>query len=289
MRALPQLAARTAMVLLAAGSVAWAALPVARHAAGIVVIEPLANDAPLMPSQARATDLTPLFERAPFGRAAVPEHLANPTAATLPRVTLRGVFVADPAAASAALLDVDGTLGRFHVAAQVTPTLTLAQVARDSVTLVGAARQIVLYFDDDAEMQDTAPTEAPALSTPQDLVARLGSGLVVPSGYAAPKAPQTTSEYIDYWRRRIQKNPQAVLQEIGLTPTENGYVIAERHDVGVKLAGLRSGDLVRTVNGQAVGNPDDDRRFYDRIAAAGQARLEVERNGRVLTFSFPLR
>lgn len=66
-------------------------------------------------------------------------------------------------------------------------------------------------------------------------------------------------------------------------------MIAESHDVGVKLAGLKSGDLVRSVNGQTVGNPDDDRRFYDRIAASGQARLEVERNGRILTFSFPLR
>ena len=80
-----------------------------------------------------------------------------------------------------------------------------------------------------------------------------------------------------------------MLDEIGLTPGDDGYVIAARHDVGVRLAGLTAGDLVRSFNGQAVGNPDDDRRFYDRIAASGQARLEVERNGRVLTFSFPLR
>ena len=164
----------------------------------------------------------------------------------------------------------------------------LTRIGAAFVELSDRQNTITLSFDD-TRMAD-AETE-PAVS--EDLSAQINdqirASLVVPARFEQPAAPETTSEYIDYWRTRIRKNPQAVLDEIGLTPTENGYVIASKHDVGVRLAGLKAGDLVRRVNGQPVGNPDEDRRFYDRIATSGQARLEIERGGKTLTLSFPLR
>ncbi|MGV6848176.1 MAG: type II secretion system protein N [Marinibacterium sp.] len=282
------LALRTAIVLLAAASIAPAGLGVARHAAGIVALP--ASTPAENPVQTRRAppDLSAILERAPFGRAPVAEGSQPAADTTLPRMILRGVF-ATGGPASAALVDVDGTGELFRLEETVVPDLVLTRVETDHVVLTGAARSVTLRFETDAEESPEAEPDNREPDNGTDLIARLGGAVVVPARYQKPKAPETTSDYITYWRQRIRKNPQAVLDEIGLRATDKGYVVAENHDVGVRLAGLRSGDLVRSVNGQTVGDPDRDRRFYDRIAASGQARLEVERNGRVLTFSFPLR
>lgn len=277
---------RMAIVLACAASVGAAALPVLRHAAGVVVVETANVDVPTAPA-APPPDLRVIFERAPFGRAAVETPTETRVAEGLPDVTLRGVFAA-ASGASTALLDVDGTTELYRQDQKVTPRFTLTNIAMEYVVLTGDGQTLTLRFDTEAETAPATPG-LPVQGTAEDLIARMQGTLGVPVRFAPPKPPETMAEHIDHWRKRLQRNPKAVLQDIGLRPTDNGYVIADQHDSGVRLAGLKPGDLVRRVNGQQVGNPDADRRFYDRIAASGQARLEVERNGRILTFSFPLR
>ena len=106
-----------------------------------------------------------------------------------------------------------------------------------------------------------------------------------PSG---TEAPQNVEDRIDLWRERIRENPQELLDSIGLIPDADGYRIAEQHDGGVDLAGLRAGDVITSVNGQAVGDVDRDRQLFDEVVASGQARLEVLRDGGVLVLTFPL-
>ena len=80
-------------------------------------------------------------------------------------------------------------------------------------------------------------------------------------------------DHIDLWRDRIRKNPQDVLDRIGLVPGPEGYTIAAEHDLGVAKMGLQQGDLVTRVNGEQVGNVDSDRELYDEIAKAGLATI----------------
>ncbi len=281
-------AIRASLILMLGASVYATGVPVARHMAGIVVLETVSAPARHSRADSAPLDLTPVFELAPFGRLATVDTPGQVTSTAMPDLRLRGVFVSD-ADNAAAMLDVDGQTGLYRIGQMVAADLTLSKVNRRFVELADATQTVTLHLDEDAESSAVmAQPNAPNEGTPS-LFERLGSGLVVPALYQKPGPPETTSDYIDYWRTRIRKNPASVLEEIGLTSTDEGYVIADQHDVGVQLAGLRSGDLVRSVNGQAVGNPDDDRKLYDRIAASGQARLEVERDGRVLTFSFPLR
>lgn len=275
--------ARVCVVCVALGSIAWAAVPMTRHMAGIVVLE--AEPAPTLPvsHNEAAPDLTGMLTLAPFGR--VPTAPQSPVqgASDMPDIVLRGIFAARDAE-SAALLDVDGEPGLYRVAMKISDRLDVVRITPALVELADGTRTIILRFDSDAEIENSPQVvEGPSLHE------RLSTDLVIPATYEKPGKPETTAEYIDYWRHRVRKNPQAVLDEIGLRPTDQGYVIADTHDVGVRLAGLRSGDLVRKVNGRTVGDPETDRRFYDEIAAAGQARIEVERGGQVLSFSFPLR
>ncbi len=270
----------------AIGVVGFAAVPVLRHMAGVVVFE--AIDVPNAPAARPPSqqDVAAILALAPFGQTARVSQASSGAVDTIPAFELRGIF-ASSSGQSTALLDVDGTPGLFRETMPVGGGYAVAEIAFDYVQLARDEVTILLRFNEDAERVGADAGDGETAEP--DLLARMRSGLVVPAKYERPAAPETTAEYIDYWRTRIQKNPKAVLDEIGLTATEAGYVIADRHDVGVRLAGLKSGDLVRSVNGQQVGDPDKDRRFYDQIAAAGHARLEVERGGRVLTFSFPLR
>ena len=275
--------ARMGLACVAFASVLWAAIPMARHMAGIVVLETPPLPAVQTERPAKALDLTNMLALAPFGRTPSDESASVTDAADLPDIELRGIFAAQDAM-SAALLNVDGEPGLYREAMQVAGRLDVVRITPELVELADGDRTMTLRFDEGTDIQEpTAVVEGPSLHE------RLRGDIVVAAAYEKPGQPETTAEYIDYWRHRVRKNPQAVLDEIGLKPTDQGYVIAESHDVGVRLAGLRSGDLVRTVNGRPVGDPDNDRRFYDEIAAAGQARIEVERGGRTLSFSFPLR
>ncbi|WP_299044390.1 type II secretion system protein N [uncultured Tateyamaria sp.] len=277
---------RCALAAGAMASVLWAAVPAARHMAGVVVLSaphPVARaDRPAE----NALDLADILELAPFGRLPVLDSAPEVGSADQPDIALRGIFAANDAT-SAALLDVGGVPGLYREMMEVSDRVTVSLITPHVVKLTDGAKTITLTFDGDTEV--VAPTERAGSDAPASLLDRLRGGFVVPATYERPSKPETTAQYIDYWRTRVRKNPQAVLDEIGLKPTDKGYVIADTHDIGVQLAGLRSGDLVRSVNGQAVGDPEADRKFYDEIAAAGEARIEVERGGRVLSFSFPLR
>ncbi len=279
-------AIRAGLVAAAIGSLLWAALPTARHVAGVIALEaPKSRIVPVGKPEP-PLDLAAIYALAPFGRAQAPDGAPDIGTTDHPTITLRGIFAARDAT-STALLDVSGTPGLYQEAMQVSGRLEVSRITPVLVELSDGDTTITLRFDDDAEI--ATPTAVAKSEVPSSLLNRLQGGFVIPAKYKKPGKPETTAEYIDYWRGRVRKNPQAVLEEIGLTATENGYIIADQHDVGVRLAGLRSGDLVRSVNGQPVGDPEADRRFYDEIAAAGQARIEVERGGRVLSFSFPLR
>lgn len=278
--------ARAGAILFAMASVTWAALPMARHAAGVVVLDaPTPVDIPARQTDTRP-DLAELLALAPFGRTPVQDRGDEPVPETPPDIFLRGIFATNDTA-STALLDVAGEPGLYRTAMPVTNRLTVSQIAPAFVELTDGQSIITLRFDADAELVN--PTQVAQSDPAVSLMDRLQGGFVVAARYEKPGKPETTADYIDYWRHRIRKNPQAVLDEIGLKPTKQGYVIAENHDTGVRLAGLRAGDLVRTVNGQPVGDPDADTQFYDQIATSGHARIEVERGSRILSFSFPLR
>lgn len=281
-----ELLLRIGFASVAAGSVIWSGVPVARHMAGVVALEPLPAVTMPVPRAQMDLNLEPLFALAPFGRQPVTNDLVPANREDRPDIVLRGIF-ATRDATSTALLDVNGTAGLYKPDMRVADVFVLARITPELVELRDADGSLILRFDEEVEETSDQP-EALAAAGPS-LLERVKGDVVVATGYERPGQPETTVEYIDYWRQRVRKNPQAVLDDIGLRATTEGYVIAERHDVGVRLAGLRTGDLVRTVNGQKVGDPEADRRFYDEIAASGEARIEVERNGRLLSFSFPLR
>ncbi len=275
----------TLVILGALGSVAWAAAPLVWHLAGEDAIVPPAAPAPapMVAAAPPAPDIGPILALAPFGSAAVPE-IAAPVGQTSRDLTLLGVIVRGDAAASRALIDVAGADGYYRPGDEIDAGVILKEVFPAHVSLDVGGTTELLYFP------DGGPEIVEMPETPEEIDRLLAA---LRTDYTPPvsrdrAAPETTQDYIALWRRRINANPAQVLDQIGLEATENGYRIAEQHDSGVALAGLRAGDLVRTVNGQQVGDVDSDRRLFDDVAASGLARLEIERDGETIVMSFPL-
>ncbi|MEL6915779.1 MAG: type II secretion system protein N [Pseudomonadota bacterium] len=270
-------------------SLALAAGPVAWHLAGESAIGarelPRQREAPVA---APPPDLTAVAALAPFGSPAAPTRVAGSvTEETRLDLSLRGVVLAG--VDSLAFIASQGATQSYTVGASVRDGVRLTEIFEDYVLLEVGGTVEVLSFPN----REAGPKSAglAAEDAPPDPFDRLRSLIrpATPRPEAEEIIPETTEDYIDLWRERVIRNPKQVLDQIGLTATENGYIINEEHDIGVRLAGLKPGDRVASVNGQAVGDMEEDRRRYGDIAASGVARLEVIRDGQTITMSFPLR
>jgi general secretion pathway protein C len=268
-------------LLVVLGVVAASAAPVVWHWRGDFATAPAAHG--IIPTAAVAeplphADIGPILTLAPFGVPPEEPIADTPIGETTLDLTLLGVVVRSDPALSWALIANAGTSGQYGPGDQITDRATLASVVADHVILDVDGTYQILSFPVPG---DANPTQ-PAVATGTDRL------LAAVTAQTAEPVPETTADYIDLWRERIIANPGEVMSAIGLIPTPDGYVIAEQHDSGVELAGLRAGDLVTSVNGQAVGNVERDRQLYDDVAASGMARIEIERDGRTIVMSFPL-
>lgn len=92
-------------------------------------------------------------------------------------------------------------------------------------------------------------------------------------------------------RQRIGNSPQAFLDEVGVREGEGGkgYVVGALANLPtIAHTGLRAGDRILSVNGEAVGNPQDDSFRIDDVMTLGSARLEIQRGTRRFTVTVAL-
>jgi general secretion pathway protein C len=274
----------------ALGSIAAAAAPVAWHLGGwsaAMPEQPVAAAAVALP-ELEPVRIDPILDLSPFGVVEAPVAPDIPISETTLDLVLHGVVVQADPTASMAFIGHEGMSQGYRPDDMIADRARLVEVASDHVVLEVEGELQTLSFPEPGNAAPSAETGA-ATSGPdrlRELVAAQTQG----GEASAPQdeGPQTTQDHIQLWRDRIRANPQEVLDAIGLIPTENGYRIAEQHDSGVGLAGLRAGDVVTSVNGQAVGDVEQDRTLFDSVAASGLARVEVQRDGRTIVMSFPL-
>ena len=270
----------TITLLIVLGLIGASAAPVVWHWQGDFAAPPLVDAAPPVVTAAALTpaDIGPILSLAPFGAQPQAVVADTPIGETTLDLTLMGVVVRSNPARSRALIANAGIAGQYGPGDLLTDRAKLVEVATDHVIL-----------DVDGTLQ-TLSFPLPGDATQPQATAMTGTDrlMAAVTAQSDPAAPETTTDYIDLWRERLTANPGEVLSAIGLIPTPDGYVIADQHDSGVDQAGLRAGDLVKTVNGQAVGDVEKDRQFYNDVAASGMARIEIERDGRTIVMSFPL-
>lgn len=236
--------------------------------------------APVAAPDAGPPALGPILALAPFGEVAVETAPVAEAKATRLKLVLNGVVVAEPRARSVAYISGDGEAAKlFGVGDRVAQGATLAEVFRDHVVLDVSGAQEILAFP-------KADEDAAASAAAADIRGRIQAA--TGGARTMPAATSTPDEAVEFWRRRIAENPRAVLDQLGVAASQEGYRVGEEPNSAVRRAGFRTGDVIARVNGEPVGDVENDRKLYDRIAASGYARVELQRDGRTIVLSFPL-
>ncbi len=223
---------------------------------------------------------------------------------------LQGVFTADDEAHSSAIVaatNKDGEL--FHIGDKLPGNATLAAVFDDHILMQRGTRFETLSFSDEAFRSPAATnssrfnkraTRAPRYrdrptgrTTPGD-ARRSGSRNNGQSSRDSSNFNNASiGDFVSANREQLTANPASVLSELGIesvAPGEaQGYTLAgEVPDAILKKSGLRRGDVILSVNGQAVGNAMQDTSLVASAVAQGRVRVEVQRADKRFFVTVPI-
>lgn len=171
------------------------------------------------------------------------------------------------AGGSAIVADRDGSQRSYAVGDEVAPGVVLAAVHADHAILESAGRRTELRFP-----VATASNRPPATAAP-----------------VATRAPAATTTLATDASPPVI-DPAQLLAEAGLRPvddgdggSEAGYTVIPRGDGAIlRQAGLQAGDVLLSVNGQAL-TPERYAELGDSLAGAATITLTYRRDGQVRT------
>ena len=220
---------------------------------------------------AEEVDLGVLSRTQLFGPAAPTSAGADANLApTNLNLTLTGVAVRPTG--GCALVIVQGQPESAYCAGEdLTPGVRLDAVERDRIVILrNGAREAVPLKDVDK-----------------------GAGLI-----AAPPPPQpivqpsaTGGQVVD--RRQLQQQlgkPEFLSQALIVPNADGGFLVRQIQPGSLyEKLGLRPGDVIRNVNGQALTSMEDVMRLYQQFGTAQRVLVEVQRQGRNETLYYDMR
>ncbi len=244
-------------------------------------------------------DINALLARNLFGSVDVEAIEAqadeSPTVATRLPLELQGVFVAEVAEESAAIISQKGKGGELYaIGADLPGNATLIEVLPDHVVLRRAGAREALYFPDQQDSGWAQPVnqdEPLARTTGGNPYAENaepepvgGVAEILERGGTADEA-NDMGEIISAIREQVDADPGSALDALGITPVEEGGASGYRlgnlaQSPYLSQTGLQPGDVIVSVNGRPVGDLNQDRMEIDNVLAQGSARLEVQRGNR---------
>lgn len=231
------------------------------------------------PDRRPEVSISAIVSRNLFGNAAntaMPDTGLPAVETRLP-LELLGVFVADEDEASAAIIAQKGKAGLLYVVGEKVPgNADLIEVHADHIVLRRAGSRETLRFPQATGSRMVAEPNAStrSLAAPPNAI------------QDAEAAPTTPRDFVSSYREQIDEDPEGALQGIGISPVSEGSAEGYRLDNAaasspyLSQTGLQPGDVVLSVNGQPVGDIQQDRLQIDNILAEGSARIEVQRGTR---------
>lgn len=160
---------------------------------------------------------------------------------------------------TAIIAGADGQQMVYRIGEQVMEGVTLAGVAFDHVTLSRNGNSELLYLDQSKPAPVAAPDAAPAVPVP------------APAPAVVPPPPSPTSGI----------SASSLQQGVGFAPTGGGIAVSARGDgAAFRNAGLRSGDVLVSVNGKAVSGQGDIASIAGQARPGSTLSMTVRRNGR---------
>ena len=226
-----------------------------------------------------------------FGKVEVkkaePVPVLNPETAPDTRLNLklRGVFAAtNPRHSRAIIADEKNNEDSYAVGDTLPGGAVLNQVFPDKVILEhnGALETLRLPVDDSPGAGGSVP------------INNGRPGRTSFNNALRPSSNGDTSALLRQYRDALLNNPQSVMGLVRATPYVKGgrlqgYRISPGNDRQILTRfGLRSGDVVTSVNGIAMDNPIKALEVLRNLSTASQLTVDVERRGVPQTFTFSI-
>jgi general secretion pathway protein C len=237
----------------------------------LVLSEPSRAKGAVMVAQNQSIADMHLFGDAAVAVVDVPQELNAPK--TRLRLELLGVMAASIAEKSSAIIAPKGGAGESYRIGDVVQGRTkLAAVQQDQVILDSNGKLEALKFDlvrKQGIQQSGQPTRAQR------------SAQSVGSLKERFKQVRNAADAVNLLRNEIAISPAGALKQLGLVTSDNGsgYKVSNSGSMLTQL-GLEPGDVILSVNGQTLGNLEDDEMLIEQVTNSGQARLEIQRGNR---------
>lgn len=248
--------------------------------------EPLPVEAPPEASTRQGAEI-PIDRIAAMHLFGEPSKDAAPKSETLSEtklsLVLHGVFVADKADASSALISQRNNNPKLYAVADRLPgNARLEEVYRDRVVVSrGGVRENLSFKREDQIIR-------PGTGARRANTDRAGSSSrLAKSSPAARGNPRSLiARTLAKHRDEIDRDPRKFIETLGLTLSERGgYVLGTFAD---NDAGLEPGDRLLSLNGKPVGNPEEDRRHLEQILAGRSVEIQLQRGEQRIKFSLSL-
>ncbi|WP_130803520.1 type II secretion system protein N [Acinetobacter ihumii] len=186
---------------------------------------------------------------------------------------LQGVVIGYPNRFSSAVIKVNDKAERYRVGETIeSSSYQLSEVYWDHVVLrqsSGAAREVRFKGLDNGLYQPMVPDAQGAAH----------------SSTVPPAAAASSNTAIGQAIQQMQQNRDQYLQNMGVgSGGGNGYAVTERTPSALRnTLGLRPGDRILSVNGQAVGQGQNDIQLLEQVKREGQVKIEIKRGDQVMT------
>lgn len=195
------------------------------------------------------------------------EQSKNPADDQL-NLQLQGVVVGQPSQFSSAVIKVNNVAERYRVGENIEGSAYyLSEVYWDRAILKnnsGQTRELFFHGIDNLDQQivppATAPVAAPAVSQEQQV---LGQAV-----------------------QNLQQDREQYLKDLGVNTnnTGQGYQVTEQTPAALRSRlGLQAGDQIMSLNGQTIGQGQNDAQLLERARREGQVKIEVKRGDRIIT------
>lgn len=187
---------------------------------------------------------------------------------------LQGVVVSYPSQFSSAVIKVNDMADRYRVGENIANSAyQLAEVYWDRIILRqsnGTIRELKFKGIENGLDQTIVP---PVTS---------------PSGSADAPSTETAqnqqSNALGQAVQKIQQDREQYLKEMGVNTAGEGYEVTSNTPAALRTKlGLQPGDRIVSLNGQAVGQGQNDAQLLEQARREGQVKLEIKRGDQVMT------
>lgn len=199
---------------------------------------------------------------------------------------LRGVFAStNPKNASAIIADAKGVEESYKIGDDVVGRAILREVFVDKVILERNGRLETLKLP--VETQPGLTTASTSRGSPRRSLSPSNTAL-------SPSNSAETSEMLRGYRDALINDPQSVMGLVRAEPfRKNGKLHGFRIRPGkdrqlLRKFGLRSGDVVTSINGVAMNNPLKALEVMRDLSSATDLTVDIERRGVPQSFSFSI-